>query len=388
MRQAEKHFFNYHRNCCTVLFFIFGIVRKKSAIILAWFLPFQVLVIQLLSQYPQFIEDWYSKGLYPFFSSALRLTLGILPFSLGDLLYALLIILVLRWLTKVLPRQFRRPRIWIPECLAVLSLIYLLFNLFWGLNYYRLPLHHTLNIEAEYSTEDLAGLTAHLVEESNRLQLDLTGDDSTMVEIPYSKTRILQMAMDGYRNIDDRIPELHYRQRSLKKSLYSLPLTYMGFNGYLNPLTNEGQVNIEILRYRLPTTASHEIGHQLGFAKENESNFLACLTTMNHPDPYFRYSGYTFALSYCLSELFRRDPDGAQKAMEGINYGIQLNYLKIQEFWEAHHNPMEPVFMSIYNSFLIANNQPEGMRSYSYVVALLVNYHKAFGGITLKRAKL
>ncbi len=149
----------------------------------------------------------------------------------------------------------------------------------------------------------------------------------------------------------------------------------MGFNGYLNPLTSEAQVNTQIIRYKIPTTASHEIGHQLGFAKENEANFIACLATINHPDPYFRYSGLTFALRYCLNELYIRDKEQGDKLMATVNPGIRENYREVREFWARHQNPFEVIFQTSYNSFLKANNQQGGMKSYSYVVALLVNYY-------------
>ena len=95
---------------------------------------------------------------------------------------------------------------------------------------------------------------------------------------------------------------------------------------------------------------------------------------MNHPDVYFRYSGYTFALGYCMNELFRRDPEVAEALLEKVNPGIRKNYAEVREFWEAHKNPFEPLFMAFYNSFLEANYQKGGIKSYSYVVALLVNY--------------
>jgi capsule polysaccharide export protein KpsC/LpsZ len=49
---------------------------------------------------------------------------------------------------------------------------------------------------------------------------------------------------------------LNMKNRSVKKSLLSLPLTYMGFAGYLNPFTNEAQVNDKIPMYNFPTTTS------------------------------------------------------------------------------------------------------------------------------------
>jgi hypothetical protein len=354
-------------------------VKRTVAIILAVLLPVQVIFIRILSGYPHFVEQWYSNTIYPFTSALLRRGLGFLPFSLGDFLYAFLVIMLIRWVVLRIKHRFRNPKQWIINGLATLSLIYACFNLFWGFNYYRLPLHEALEIDNDYTTEELIELTRDLIATSNDIHFLITRNDSVKVDIPYSKTELLDFSVEGYKTIEDDFPELDYNFSSVKRSLYSIPLTYMGFNGYLNPLTNEGQVNTQIVPYKIPTTASHEIGHQLGFAKENEANFLACLTTMNHPDKYFRYSGYTFALSYCLSELSKRDEKLTAELMKTINYGIILNYREVREFWESHANPFEPLFLYTYNSFLVANNQPEGMRSYSYVVALLVNYHKSRG---------
>lgn len=263
------------------------------------------------------------------------------------------------------------------EGLAVLSLIYACFNLFWGLNYHRPPLHKALEIEHEYSTEQLRELTEVLIHRTNQIHLEITGDDSLKVDVPYSNREMFQLTVTGFDNLVDDFPELDYNKVSLKSSLYSVPLTYMGFNGYLNPLTNEGHVNTVILPFKIPTTASHEVGHQLGFAAENEANFIACLATMNHPDIYFKYSGYSFALGYCLNEMSRRDPVVFSDLTKKINFGILQNYAEVREFWEIHKNPFEPIFMFTYNSFLKANYQPGGMESYNYVVALLVNYFDA-----------
>lgn len=304
----------------------------------------------------------------------MRFSLGIVPFSLGDLLYGLLIILAISWLVRRVSQRFKNPKIWIPDTFATFSVIYFCFHLFWGFNYYRLPLHTSLEIENDYTTEKLITLTETLIERSNLLHLELVNNDSLKVDYPFSKKELFRITLEGYEHIEKDFPELAYKGAALKRSIYSLPLTYMGFNGYLNPLTNEAQVNTIILPYKIPTTASHEVGHQLGFAKENEANFIACLVTMNHPNKHFRYSGYTFALSYCLSELYRRDTSKAKELIEKVNPGILNNYREVDQFWLEHQNPFEPIFKATYNRYLIVNNQSDGMKSYSYVVALLVNY--------------
>ncbi len=349
-------------------------MRNRTSLILAILLPLQIIAIKIVSRFPEFIETWYSMGLYPYISKVMRFSVGLLPFSLGDLLYTFLIISIIRWFTIRIKTRFRNYKIWTLDILATFSIIYACFHLFWGLNYYRLPLHRTLKIKNTYTTEELVLLTSTLIKKSNHIHSELVDDDSLKVDYKFKKSFLLLNTIDGYKQLSKDYPKLTYEGYSLKRSLYSIPLTYMGFNGYLNPLTNEAQVNTQILRYKIPTTASHEIGHQLGFAKENEANFIACLATMNHKDPYFQYSGFTFALRYCLNELYVRDRIMADELIKTIHPGILANYKEVRDFWETHKNPIEPFFQVTYNGFLKANNQADGMKSYSYVVALLVNY--------------
>jgi len=349
-------------------------VKNKAGIILAILLPLQYVAIQIISGYPTFIETWYSTGLYPYISKIMRFSLGILPFSLGDLLYTFLIFSIIRWIVIRINTRFKNPWKWAIDFFAIFSIIYFCFHMFWGLNYYRLPLHKTLKIKNTYTTEELVLLTETLIKRSNEVHRELMHNDSSLVPYNFRKTKILKKTIDGFDFLSAKYPKLTYHGKSLKPSLFSIPLTYMGFNGYLNPLTNEAQVNTQIINYKLPTTASHEIGHQLGFAKENEANFIACLATIKHPDPYFRYSGLTFALRYCLNELYIRDCNKAETLLKTINPGILANYKEVREFWILHQNPFEFIFQFTYSGFLKANNQQGGMKSYSYVVALLVNY--------------
>jgi len=179
-----------------------------------------------------------------------------------------------------------------------------------------------------------------------------------------------------YTVLKEKFPHLAYEPTSVKKSLFSTPLTYMGFSGYLNPLTNEAQVDYLIPAYKLPTTTCHEIAHQLGYAAENEANFIGSLAAIHHPDTYFNYSGYAFALRHCLNEIYRRDEDLYFKIIESVNHGVLQNYKEVRDFWESYQNPAEPLFKATYSAYLQSNNQLKGMDSYSYVVALLVNYYQ------------
>ena len=131
----------------------------------------------------------------------------------------------------------------------------------------------------------------------------------------------------------------------------------MGFSGYLNPWTNEAQVDEMIPLYKFSTTATHEIAHQLGYAAENEANFIGCLAAISHDNMYLKYCGYTFGLRYCLNEIYRRDEALYNTIVCSLNPGILKNYKEVRAFWEDHQNPIEPFFKLFYGEFLKANKQ-------------------------------
>ncbi|ULC58839.1 DUF3810 domain-containing protein [Flaviramulus sp. BrNp1-15] len=348
-------------------------LKNKKTILALSIIP-QFFLIKLLSNFPEFVEQFYSNGFYQFISKNFRYTLGWIPFSFGDIVYTFAIIYMIRWIFKNRKRLRQDTKNWFIDVASAFALIYFAFHVFWGLNYYRLPLHKNLNLNADYTTEQLVLVAEKLIEKTNQTHLEVAKNDTLKVEMPFTKSDILKLAPEGYENLKQIFPHLEYKPKSIKKSLFSYPLTYMGFSGYLNPLTNEAQVDALIPSYKFPTTTSHEIAHQLGYAAENEANFIGCLAAINHDNIYFNYAGYAFALRFCLNEIYNRDECLFEDMVADVNIGILKNYEEVRLFWEAHQNPAEPYFKIFYSNFLKANKQSKGMESYSYVVALLTNY--------------
>lgn len=352
-------------------------MQSKTKLYLVILLPIQVIFIKLISLFPNFIERFYSNGIFIYISKALRYVFGWIPFSFGDLLYSVLILLLIRFLFLSIGKRRKQWKESLLDIGATISIVYASFHILWGMNYYRLPLHEIMEIDDQYTEEELIQVTKKFISKSNALHAQLESNDSLSIQMPYTKSEIFEKTVPAYQQLNKLFPNLNYNPKSIKTSLLSVPLTYMGFSGYLNPITNEAQVNGLILDFKAPTTSCHEEAHQIGFAKENEANFIAALTTMNYDDLYFQYSGATFALKFCLNDLYYRD---YQKAIcmieEDLRPGIRRNYQEVNEFWDSYQNPLEPIFKSTYDSYLKANNQPDGLDTYSYVVALIVNYYK------------
>ena len=347
---------------------------KNKKIILSLLLPIQVLLVKIIANSPHFIEQYYSNGIYIYISKFSRYLLGWIPFSVGDICYILLIIYTLRWLMKNFKKLYKKEQLL--SVFSFLSIAYFLFHILWGLNYYRKPLHKNLSLKKDYTTEKLIEVTKKYITLSNSIHLKIADNDSTKVKVPYSREEIFSKTVNAYKNLQREFPNLNYRPKSIKKSILSTPLSYMGFSGYLNPFTNEAQVNSLIPKYYFPFVSCHEEAHQLGFAAENETNFIACLATLSSNDNYFRYAGSISSLRFCMRELYRRDKDIYDELLSKINKGILANYKESRDFWNSYQNPLEPVFKKSFDTFLKANYQSKGIKSYSYVVALLVNYDK------------
>jgi len=64
-------------------------------------------------------------------------------------------------------------------------------------------------------------------------------------------------------------------------------MSYLGIGGVYFPFTGEANVNISMPHTSIPFTACHEMAHQIGFAREDEANFIAYIACKNHPSPDF-----------------------------------------------------------------------------------------------------
>ncbi|WP_298327764.1 DUF3810 domain-containing protein [uncultured Dokdonia sp.] len=359
--------------------------KHKTLLIIGLLLIPQMVLVRCLASYPQLVEQYYSNGLYPIVSKASRYAFGWLPFSFGDIMYAVLIVLALREIVLLIKNKFKGFKTFLLKTLAIISIVYGAFNLLWGMNYNRLPLHESLGIDNEYTTEELVQLTEKLIENSNNLHNQLAEDKNSRVvycdKIEGENAclqEIFNGTLNGYETLKTQFPKLSYPPKSIKNSLLRYPLSIMGYSGYLNPITNEAQVNGMVPAHRWPVISSHEQAHQLGFAKENEANFIAVMATLNNEDLYFQYSGSIFALRYALNDVYSRDKELGEDLKARLNPGILVNYQDSRDFWDAMDNPLEPLFDLFYSNYLKANNQPGGLKSYSYMVALLVNYDQRF----------
>jgi len=341
------------------------------------------ILIKWISWYPGWVENNYSNGIYPIVSRAQRVLFGWLPFSVGDLFYAALLILIgyktFRFFQTLIRRKLTRRYFvaGLQQGIFFLLFLYVFFNLLWGLNYDRRGIAYQLGLDVKpYNLQDLDTLARVLQQKVNYYAERVTEAERDS----FNRKKVLfRSAGEGYLRAAEQYPFLRYSPKSLKPSFFSYLGNYLGFQGYYNPFSGEGQVNTTVPRFIEPFIASHEIAHQVGYAKENEANFVGFLACRLHPANAFRYSIYFDMYNYAVGEIARRDSALARSFQQGLHPQVIADTRELREFLRRHKNPVEQAVMWFYGQYLKANNQPAGKRTYNEVVSWLIAYYKKFG---------
>ncbi len=340
-------------------------------------------IIKVISVNPEWVERYYTYGWYPVVATVLRFLWGWLPLSIGDILYIAVILWlgykVARLTKRIRKRQFSKPYGYrlIRKAFFLVLMVYVAFYGLWGLNYSRQGIARQLQLkEQEVTTADLDTLVGLLRNKLNDQAQLLT---PAMRDSFKSKRNLFLNASLLYPIAGAKYGFLSYRGFSVKPSLFSYIGNYMGFQGYYNPFTGEAQVNTTVPASVEPFVVSHEIAHQLGYAKESEANFVGFLACRLHPSVHFKYSVYFDMYHYAIRELAFADSLKAQSFDSTLHPLVKKDIADYIEFYKKYRNPIEPYIDKMYSYFLKANNQPKGKRSYNEVVTWLIAYYKKYG---------
>ncbi len=341
------------------------------------------ILIKWVSWYPGWVERNYSTGVYPVIAKIQRFLFGWLPFSVGDIFYGFLILVILYKNFQLFKTIFRRKVTrqffigGLQQAIFFILFVYVFFNLLWGLNYNRLGIAYQLNLEVkEYSAADLDTLTNILQNRANYYAGFVTEAQRDSFN---QKKRLFNSSVEAFDEAAKKYSFLNYKPKSIKPSFFSYLGNYLGFQGYYNPFSGEGQVNTTVPRFLEPYVTTHEMAHQLGYGKENEANFVGFLACRAYNSNAFRYSVYYDMYNYSLGELYRRDTGLARSYQLKAHAQVIKDQKEFRNFYRKYRNPIEPIVMWGYGHFLKANNQPAGKRSYNEVVSWLIAYYKKFG---------
>lgn len=162
---------------------------------------------------------------------------------------------------------------------------------------------------------------------------------------------------------------------SFKPSLFDDVMSFTGILGYYNPFTTEAQFNAKLPSSYLPFTLAHESSHQLGYAREQEANFIGYLIGINSSNTELRYSTEYFTLKSLLNSIVYEDEKFVKSMLKSYSLGMKRDRAYEKQF-VLNHQGMLNEFFGFTNNLFLKSNQQEGSVTYSYFIDLLVRYEK------------
>lgn len=367
-----------------------AITIRKNQLKSTFLLLFGSILLFFVGFWSDFVEKWYSLGFYPLLGNWLRLLTGWALFSIGDLLYlgfgVWISLFLIRGICKMYKEKLTLNLViyFLGNGIRFFCWVYILFKLFWGINYSRMGIEQQLGIQKhQYTKEDITSLTKLLINKTNTLRRSFP--DSTLPN--YSLDRLKSEAFKSYQLTNLLHPFISYKNIAVKESLYTPIANYIGFTGYYNPFSGEAQIRTDVPNVISPYITCHEMAHQLGYASESEANFVGYLAASNSGNPYFKYSVYLDLLGYALSQqfiLYARDSSFAD-FKEIVKYNksnidtlVKKDRKEIRHFFMVSRNSISPVSADLYDQYLKLNKQLAGINSYDEVLGWLIAYQKKY----------
>lgn len=331
----------------------------------------------LAKRNPEKVESLYASKIYPHIANTIGKVVGKVPFSvaeiavLGAVLGVIFALATLIFKPDTLETLFHGG-------LRALGIGYILFYFIWGFNYYREDYIDLAGMSQEVpTTDDLKGLIDEMISKVNGLRETLQEDESGVFTIKENFYHLAEIAKDGFENYqvgDVKLPQVYGTAKPL---LVSKAMSHTGITGIYFPYTGEPNVNADIPSANIPATICHEIGHQMGFAKEEEANFIAYKASVENPSPQFQYSGYYLGLQHLLSDLYKVDPQGYGKFYAKISPAVRRDMDDEYHYWKAREGKVEKAATALNDNYLKTNNQSLGVKSYNGVVRLLLAEYKS-----------
>ncbi|HPT79150.1 MAG TPA: DUF3810 domain-containing protein [Candidatus Atribacteria bacterium] len=354
--------------------------RLKKRYLLLLLFPFGFLLNLISRSNSELTEKVFSTFIYKGVSWVVGTISGLLPVSLAEMLLAAsilaIIVIVPLFVIKLVKGKGRRWHL-IKEALInillVSSVIYFAFVFMWGMNYNRLSLASIMGLDMRPSAkEELIELTDHLVHTANELRCKVDeNEDGVMIPFGGVKGGFERYQL-GYRNAGRLYPELSGVISRPKPIISSKIIAYTNIWGIYSPFTVESNVNMLIPSPMLLSTMMHEMAHQLGFAREDEANYIAYLTCRLHPDADYQYSGALLGLTYALNAVYGQDREEYSRLVNMLSDGVKRDLNENNKYHAKYSGPVSKAISKTNDIYLKANNQKDGERSYGRMLDLML----------------
>lgn len=339
------------------------------------------LLLSLAARMLQDFAQWYSVRIYPIWVGSIGRLAGYLPFSVSELLLCLLVLGIPVCVYRTVTRAVRIGNrdwgkwayAWFLNLFLLTAILCFLYVVNCGINYHRTSFSDCTGIRTEeYSAEELKEVCLWLTGEIAACSKEVERDRKGGMVV---SGQAGENAADAMERLGRDYPELAGYYPQPKKLVNSWILSVQSLTGIYSPFTIEANYNGDMQAYNIPFTACHELSHLRGFMQEQEANFIAFLACGRLGDPAFAYSGNLYGWIECMNVLYRTDNAAWKEVRSRLPADAEADLEGNRAFWAKYDGKIAEVSNRINDTYLKANGQKDGVKSYNRMVDLIVAYY-------------
>ena len=229
---------------------------------------------------------------------------GALAFSLWQVLLIGLVALGLSSVVLMIVLKWN-PVQWFGWVMAVVSCIFMMQTVLYGLNAYSSPLADDARMEiVDFTVSELNETTVYFRDLANKMAAEVTRDEKGD-PVFASFEELAQQAGEGFTVLtyDKAISVFAGSTAPVKKLSWSGLYTMRRVAGVTSPLTGEASVNPDLPSVLLPFAMCREMAHRMSIYSRDDADYAAFLACVNNQSAEFQYSAYVMAYQICYDAL-------------------------------------------------------------------------------------
>ncbi len=339
-------------------------IRIKKSIVLPVLLAVITFVLTAIApSYPHLVEEYYSSFIYWGIIPLLSSFSCVVPFSISDIFYVVLILWLPVNIVLLLLKKRRIKKVAV-RLLQLCCYSFVAFYFLWGFNYYRERTATRFQLQISDKAGAFKRAFAKTIDDANyyRQQVADTVD-----------LKQCDKSIDAAYNDLQAPLRIRFWQGATvtKKMTFSSLFAKGGILGIYGPFFGEVHINKNFTKWLYPITRAHEMAHRFGLAGEADANFYAWYVCSHSNNNWNRYSAHFFALRYFLSEA-DKFPD-SKELIKRIDPRIFADIKANRKYWlQKMDAQVHKVTTKANDMYLKSNNMKRGVADYDGVLELII----------------